>query len=339
MSEKPDQVLTNNDIDARLEKIRERISSVQSGTAENREGDYLTPEDAALDVETLINATYGDSTLFSESTISSATLQLPLNSLGKVTITDFVAIYNASTCHLKSHFNNTNTNFRHVFLIDTRIDSIANNVAYMGITTVIGIKPAPINEVAPTCGDVYAVNDVWEHGFGHGKCGGFEDPQFSGKDAGTRITEMLNTHVLNPLPKGFKYFYNVKYSAYYPLSGIKIEGSWQYGPEVFLTPNDITLNDNIRDKIVFYNKHGNPNYPMTCINKLDMEWYTCNWSEIFKMYKPVGKTFAYCKIRGEGIDDGSGHIDWLHNGEGFFGQTYSVSVTDPPLNPSDITCE
>ena len=328
-TEKAVQILTNEEIDAKLEKIRNKIASFKSGNAGNRDEDNVVPQDAALDVETLINATYGDSGyLFGESTVSKITLQIPLNNEGKVATSDFVTAYDGAVCHLGGHYENSNSNFRHVFLIDTRIDSVVNSIAYMIITSIIGTKPAPEYESAPSCSEVYETSDEWEHGFGHGKCGGYSDPQYIGQDGATRTTDMLNTHVFSPLPGGLKYFINVEHSQYNPFSGIEIEGVPTYGPEVFDYVADPVEEDNIRDYLVFVNKSGLPNYPETCITKDNMEWYTCNWATLFDTYKPAGKTFAYCDIRGTGITASSG-AHWLHNCDGFSGYPISVDYNHP----------
>lgn len=258
-----------------IEQIQFFRTQVQSGSYKT--GEAISIEEAVADIEGPLNLEYGSASYAFETTYRDVfDMEVELNSEGKIDLTEAVAKYEEALDNIKAFFGTIAAQQKQLVGVDVNLTETLPQKVIFTVKSTVGTPPIGLFSFGTT--------DWWEWGFGYGKCGGYQDPIYIGRDAAGEIEKKILARKGVP---GAGYVY---VDFWHPTFDIMADE--------YLNLNDITPGDNIRDYLMYGNWDNLPNFN-TCISNTDMNFYLYGTENVINQNKPTGQVLFDVHVVGD----------------------------------------
>ncbi len=265
-------LITNNDNIANLLAFRDRIS-----LGNLKSGETIEIEDAIDYIEGVLNLTYGSASYaFEKAHRTSFDIEIELNTEGSIDMDEAIDKYGEALDDIKAFYGSISASQKQLIGVDVNLKETLSQKIVVTFKPVVGTPPINIMNFGTT--------DWWEWGFGNGKCGGYEDPIYIGRDAAGEIKKKILARKGVPAAG---YVYLEFWSDFDP-----------YSADQYFNDDDITPGDNIRDYLMYGNWPNLPNFN-TCISNSDMNFYLTGTEDVINQNKPTGMVLFDVIVTGD----------------------------------------
>jgi hypothetical protein len=240
-------------------------------------GEAISIEEAVEYTKGTLNLEYGCASYeFEIAHRTSFDLAVELNTEGKIDLTEAIDRYNEALGEIKAFYGSISAQQKQLIGVVVNLKEIQEEKIIVTFKPTVGTPPISIMNFGTT--------DWWEWGFEYGKCGGYEDPIYIGRDAAGEIEKKILARKAVP---GAGYVYLDFWSPDFDIMA-----------DEHLNPDDLTPGDNIRDFLMYGNYDGMQNFN-TCISNSDMNFYLTGTESVINEIKPYGYVFYDVVITGD----------------------------------------
>ena len=265
-------VMPQSDYIASLIEFRNKIDAGNLKT-----GETITISEAVGLMEGTLNLEYGSASYaFENAYRTSFDVEVELNNSGTIDVTEAISKYDDALDQIKSFYGTISASQKQLIGVDAILKETLAQKIIVTFKPSVGTPPIGVMNFGST--------DYWEWGFGNGKCGGYENPVYMGRDAATEIEKKVLAR--KGVPTG-GYVYIDFWSPTFDILA-----------DQYLNPNDLTPGDNIRDYLMYGNWDNLPNFN-TCISPSDMNFYLTGTESVINQNKPTGKVLFDVEVIGD----------------------------------------
>lgn len=265
-------VLSDNQNIAGIMAFRDMVNSGYLKT-----GEAISIEEAVEYLEGALNLDYGCASYeFEIAHRTSFDLEIELNAEGKIDLTEAIARYEEALDETKAFYGTVSALQKQLIGVDVNLKETLAQKIIVTCKPTVGTPPISIMNFGTT--------DWWEWGFGNGKCGGYENPIYIGRDAAGEIEKKI--HARKGVP-GAGYVYLDFWSPVFDIMA-----------DEYPNPNDLTPGDNVRDYLMYGNYDNLPNFN-TCISNSDMNFYLTGTENVINQNKPTGTVLYDVEVTGD----------------------------------------
>ena len=287
----------NDDVYIKIDAFKAKLAKIEAGTLpENDNGTSVG--DAIWNIEALLNSQYAQAEKsFAKLARATNTIRVALNDDGTINNSALLTAVNQSRQSLSSQYHALTDAEKHVVTIDIRKkvpQTESDESVLIEVEGVYGLL-----DCIPSL-SYFGVEDYWHWGLGLGTCDGL--PTQRGQDAATEIGKKLNYR--NPLQRRPVLFHTSQEIK--SIIGSNISNR-----------NDVTRDDNIRDRLMFSQRRSLPNYNFyACLDPSDMNFYLDGTRAVIDFNAPTGKSFISINLY---WDLSTANDDIMHNGVATYG--------------------
>ncbi len=272
----------NDDVYAKLRAFEEKIRSYQTNTS-LRDASTMPVSQVVWNIEAYLNAAYGHSDKpFADQRVQQDSFRVSVTN-GEVNGADVLSTLASAKGLVIEQYRKVSSGGKHIVFVDIASKAISASQLQFTVSSFIGLNSLQVRT------DPYTSTDNWKFGFKLGRCNGTR----VGEDAATRLNEELNVRyivpptVINPV---HMYFTDIDFVF---ITALNLE-----------TPNDV--DDNIRDKLLYFSTEHLPDNFSTCVGFQDMNWY---YNNIYNLVsntspsgiRPSGKYFVSSELEADAI--------------------------------------
>jgi hypothetical protein len=221
--------------------------------------------DAVWNLEALINQLYGNPSEYSEAELRSEqkTIDIPKVN-GEINDAALLAAYTTMWANQRNFYNSVSDVNKHITAVDVELIEDTQTNLQLSVTTYIGLESNENINLTPTYD--------WRYGKNLGTC----DNTIKKGDAAQELNKSVNGKLINPFSTYSFTYSNISKVNLRPPSFIYNSAGFSLSKNFKLNnPNDVSLQDNKRDYLLFHSGSSLPNHT-DCVPNTDIPWYANN---------------------------------------------------------------
>ncbi|MFZ1496028.1 MAG: hypothetical protein WAS72_03160 [Saprospiraceae bacterium] len=287
-----------------------------------RDDQPLNPNDAALNIESLINYNYAKTDVQFE-TLDKTEFKIPLTKTGgMVNNQSLYDAYYKTWQGMSSHYLSVSSNQKNVLMVDVKLEPNNTLVDTLVVNSYIAKDISTEQNVSSSPSAIFDLNGIWNW-TQWGAC-----TSANMGDATVKLTKEINQRY--PIPGGRELMYNIDAVHITPFAGNSCIN--------LLNVDDEFPNDNHMDNLLYHISEANPNFEEAqCITALEMYfYYGALYDKIIPACQPSSKIFSHIGIKHEILACCDIPVQFVHEATINYGNTIYCPCGENATNPSSF---